>query len=174
MTSASTPPSSGGSTSSDAVAGLEGRVESWLYSVVYICNCLFNIYLSPRHDVRGSRVMTCGSRRSRVTCHTHMTYACTCTTASLPVLLCMSCAFHSAQMARSITIHFVTFVYSYSELTSLTQHAVIPWFFGAPRLRPRVSLITLLTYLLTLDGNGYGAPHCRAGGSTEAAAQSKR
>jgi hypothetical protein len=51
MTSASTPPSSGGSTSSDAVAGLEGRVESWLYSVVYICNYLFNIYLSLRHDV---------------------------------------------------------------------------------------------------------------------------
>lgn len=68
MTSASTPPSSGGSTSSDAVAGLEGRVESWLYSVVYICSCLFNIYLSPRHDVRGSRVMTCGSAvASRVT-----------------------------------------------------------------------------------------------------------
>ena len=100
MTSASTPPSSGGSTSSDAVAGLEGRVESWLYSVVYICNCLFNIYLSPRHDVRGSRVMTCGSAvASRVThnmtcMHMHNRLAASTVVHVMRVPQCTDGAFH--------------------------------------------------------------------------------
>ena len=67
------------------------------------------------------------------------------------------------QLARSITIHFVTFVvYSYSELT-LRTHAGLYLGFSVPRLRQRFSLITLLTYLLTLDGNGYGAIAGRGG-----------